>query len=175
MNSYDQAFQAENIPELELPSEWKVYEDSEYDLTLKYPQTWKYRIKDNFLSRDIIFLPTNHQNQGSRVTISIEEVDKNKNLSTLEEYAEELRDSFIKHNDKTKVLLEKNETILLNAKAYEILYKFERDKKTMKKMAIVTLRDNKGYIFYYEAYYSDFSKIESVVREMESSLKFRDF
>jgi hypothetical protein len=152
----------------DLTRDWKIYEDDRYKITLNYPQTWDYIVEDIVWGRSITLLPENYQNSRSKITINIEPINE---LTTLEEYSEDLKRAILRNN-RSSIILEEEDTVMLNTQAREILYEFERDNERVRKMAIVVLRNKISYVFYYEASPDNFLNFKIIARDIEKSLRF---
>ena len=148
---------------------WEVYEDKEYGIILNYPQGWKYKTDGgNIWSKSTTFFLGDDPNTENMITIEIEPL---RELITKEKYLDLIKSSILEHHEASKII-EQKDTLMLNTNAYEILYEFNYNDKIIRKLAVVTLRNKVGYIFYYEASPHEFSRYESLAQHIKNSLKF---
>ncbi|GAA6615809.1 PsbP-related protein [Scytonema sp. NUACC26] len=149
-----------------LSSNWLLYENSKYNIKVKYPTTWNYQNKDNPWSSFVIFFPRNDKQSGANISISIEFLS---DLISLQEFIKKFKQEVLEYNEKCN-FLEKKESTFLHTAGLRVTFECIRENQKIKKMAVITLRDKRAYTIYYEVEVNSFSQFESIANMMLNSL-----
>lgn len=92
----------------------------------------------------------------------------------MEQHFSEIYNSILENHESIRIL-NQQKAIMLDNQAYELTYEFIQNNKKIKKMAVITLRNQTSYIFYYEADPKYFHKFIRTAQSLEDPIEFFDF
>jgi serine/threonine-protein kinase len=149
-----------------------TYENKDYHLVLKYPETWvKQDIEDPITGEIVAFAsPTEGVSDLFQEKIIITIEDLAKNTRTLEDYQEEIIDKLGRSPDLT---IEKERRVkLANKPAYKIVYSRQDEQIDLQQMEVFTIRNDRVYVLTYIAERAKYSKFLKTAERIINSFEF---
>lgn len=150
----------------------KTYQNEENGFSLEYPSEWS--LKENPASGYIagILSPKQSDSDTYQESLLIKAISTTPQPNiTLQEVADSWENQTTKAEGSVAVS-DRKDTNLGGQKARSIIYTFTSEGGSGKGMATITLKNNKAYIFQYNATEKDFNEFLPVVETIQASVKF---
>ncbi|MBW4615009.1 MAG: protein kinase [Desmonostoc vinosum HA7617-LM4] len=149
----------------------KIYNDAEYRIKIKHPDTWDRQDIDNPITGEVVRFLSPKQSDADKfqdyLTISIESYS-----GTLEEstnlFINEIKNSLLESK-----IINTSSTTLANRLGKELVFTGTNQKTSVKNLQVWTLKNDKVYIITYTADINDYDKFFKRVQEMIKSFEIQ--
>ncbi|WP_232224203.1 serine/threonine-protein kinase [Mastigocladopsis repens] len=149
------------------------YENSQYDIKIKYAEGWIKQEQGDFFGEVAEFFPTDKNlSHSCPLEMAIRINDLPKKLLSLEEY-KNLAVKKIKNNNPSTHITDESSptTTLSNFRAYKLIYTRQDGKCHLRVMETGTVRHNKAYYITYTAESSQYSNFLPIAEKMINSFQ----
>ncbi|HLO51780.1 MAG TPA: protein kinase [Kamptonema sp.] len=153
------------------PEKLLPYQNPENNFTIKYPEKWKVKEKQNLFDPNVVtFLPPKKSGSNiyqKKIIVTIQ--DLSSEPMSIEKYTE-VTLTQIKGLKDAKIL-EESSDILANTKAYKVIFTDTEEDRNIQQMQIWTVKNNQAYIITYKASKDEYSEYLSLVEKVTSSFE----
>lgn len=158
------------LPRLMTPSISMLPYDNSAGISIQYPKTWQLDPKQDPITGSLAtFLSPKEDNSDIYIeNLSLTVNNLPVTNATLDEYTKE-----IKQYNRDAVILEEANTTLANRPAYQIVYTKKEGGRSLKRLQVWTVKDNKVYVITYTAESDKYSNYLAIAQKMISSFEIK--
>jgi eukaryotic-like serine/threonine-protein kinase len=159
-------------PQLILPINFSIYENSNYAIKIKYPQNWlKNEVEDKTTGEVARFSSYNGNNSDTGAEVILE-IQPLKRTVALSEYTNLKVNEIVQFFPEAKI--HESQAITLpniSVPVHEVVYSGKDNKLGIKRKAVWAVRDNTAYIVTYSASETEYNQYLSIAQTMLNSFE----